>query len=346
MARQPEPAQHRVGRAGRASSSDGHPRRHVEPDDLPKGDQRQRRLRRAVPLAAGARRSVEEAYWELVIDDIINALECCGPSSTSADGGDGFVSIEVSPRHRPRHRCHRSPMRGTCTSASPAQPVGQDPGHRRGRARDPPDDRRGPQHQHHADLQPRALRRGHRGVPRRASRSSPRGGGDLRSCTASPRSSSAASTPKSTAASTRSARPRRSGCAGKAAVAQAKLAYQIFRDRFSGERWDALAAKGAQRAAAAVGVDVHQEPGLPRPALRRHADRPRHGQHAARRDRSRRSSITASSHRTIDDGVEEAAAILEALERLGIDLDDVGADARGRRRRRRSSSPTTSCCSR
>jgi transaldolase len=33
---------------------------------------------------------------------------------------------------------------------------------------------------------------------------------------------------------------------GKAAVANAKLAYAQFRERFSGERWDALAAKGAR----------------------------------------------------------------------------------------------------
>jgi transaldolase len=33
---------------------------------------------------------------------------------------------------------------------------------------------------------------------------------------------------------------------GKAAIANAKLAYRLFRERFSGARWDALAAKGAQ----------------------------------------------------------------------------------------------------
>src|SRR3954471_12910180 len=32
---------------------------------------------------------------------------------------------------------------------------------------------------------------------------------------------------------------------GKAAVAQAKLAYQLFRSKFTGPRWEALAAKGA-----------------------------------------------------------------------------------------------------
>src|SRR3984957_21269338 len=34
---------------------------------------------------------------------------------------------------------------------------------------------------------------------------------------------------------------------GKAAVAQAKLAYQLFEERFAGARWDALHAKGAHR---------------------------------------------------------------------------------------------------
>jgi transaldolase len=33
---------------------------------------------------------------------------------------------------------------------------------------------------------------------------------------------------------------------GKAAVAQAKLAYQLFRDKFSGDRWSALAELGAK----------------------------------------------------------------------------------------------------
>jgi transaldolase len=33
---------------------------------------------------------------------------------------------------------------------------------------------------------------------------------------------------------------------GKAAVANAKLAYELFREKFSGPRWDALAAKGAR----------------------------------------------------------------------------------------------------
>ena len=60
-----------------------------------------------------------------------------------------------------------------------------------------------------------------------------------------PASSSAGSTPRSTVGSTRSARPRRSRLRGKGAVAQGKLAYQLFQKTFSGPRWEALAAQGA-----------------------------------------------------------------------------------------------------
>ena len=70
-------------------------------------------------LAGG--QSVEEAYWDLVISDINGALEVLRPVFDSSGGGDGFVSIEVSPRPRPRHRGdHRRP-RGTCTSGSPSR---------------------------------------------------------------------------------------------------------------------------------------------------------------------------------------------------------------------------------
>ncbi|MFO7591427.1 MAG: transaldolase [Acidimicrobiia bacterium] len=39
--------------------------------------------------------------------------------------------------------------------------------------------------------------------------------------------------------------PDSSPLRGKAAVANAKLAYQLFRDRFAGDRWEALASRGA-----------------------------------------------------------------------------------------------------
>jgi len=41
--------------------------------------------------------SVEDAYWELVLDDIRHACDVLRPVFDRSDGGDGYVSIEVSP---------------------------------------------------------------------------------------------------------------------------------------------------------------------------------------------------------------------------------------------------------
>ena len=77
---------------------------------------------------------------------------------------------------------------------------------------------------------------------------------------------------------------RPSGAQGKLAVANAKLAYQHYLEAFSGPRWEYLAGKGANEAALPLGVDVDEEPGLPRRDLRRGADRPGDGEHDAARD--------------------------------------------------------------
>lgn len=47
-------------------------------------------------LAGGA--TVEDAYWELVVDDIVAALDVLRPVYDASDGADGFVSVEVDPR--------------------------------------------------------------------------------------------------------------------------------------------------------------------------------------------------------------------------------------------------------
>lgn len=41
--------------------------------------------------------STEETYWELVVSDIVGALDIFGPLHVSSSGLDGFVSVEVSP---------------------------------------------------------------------------------------------------------------------------------------------------------------------------------------------------------------------------------------------------------
>ena len=49
----------------------------------------------AVLIAQG--RSVEEAYWDLVVDDVSVALGLLRPTYDSSNGADGFVSVEVAP---------------------------------------------------------------------------------------------------------------------------------------------------------------------------------------------------------------------------------------------------------
>jgi transaldolase len=41
--------------------------------------------------------TIEDAYWTLVVDDIIDALGVLGPLYDASAGGDGFVSLEVAP---------------------------------------------------------------------------------------------------------------------------------------------------------------------------------------------------------------------------------------------------------
>jgi transaldolase len=109
---------------------------------------------------------------------------------------------------------------------------------------------------------------------------------------------------------------------GKAALAQAKLAYRLFRDRFSGSRWEALQARGArpQRPLWAststknpaypdtlyvdglIGPDTITT--LPEPTIAAFED---HGTLAA----------------TITRGVEDAQATLERLAEVGVDLGEV-----------------------
>jgi transaldolase len=110
---------------------------------------------------------------------------------------------------------------------------------------------------------------------------------------------------------------------GQAALAQAKLAYRLFRERFSGPRWRRLAGLGArpQRPLWAststknpdyadtlyvdglIGPDTVNT--LPESTIAAFED---HGTLA----------------RTIDVGVDEAAGVMRRLAAVGVDMDDVG----------------------
>ncbi len=111
---------------------------------------------------------------------------------------------------------------------------------------------------------------------------------------------------------------------GKAAVAQGKLAYQLFLDAFAGPRWDALAARGAhvQRplwASTSTKNDAYPDTlyvdeligpdtvnTLPENTLEAFAD---HGTLARR----------------VDADVDEARSAWQALADVGVDMDEVAA---------------------
>jgi transaldolase len=110
---------------------------------------------------------------------------------------------------------------------------------------------------------------------------------------------------------------------GQAAVAQAKLAYQLFRERFAGERWSRLASRGAHRQRPLWASTSTKDPAfpdtlyvdsligpdsvttLPEATIAAFED---HGTLA----------------RTIDASVQSAAEVLQRLTALGIDMDAVG----------------------
>lgn len=110
---------------------------------------------------------------------------------------------------------------------------------------------------------------------------------------------------------------------GRAGVAQAKLAYQLFNERFSGKRWERLASHGAHPQLPLWASTSPKNPAygdtryveeligpqtvstLPERTLRAFAD---HGRLS----------------RTIDTGVQDARDVMAWLAGTGIDMDDVG----------------------
>jgi transaldolase len=110
---------------------------------------------------------------------------------------------------------------------------------------------------------------------------------------------------------------------GKAAVANAKRAYELFTERFSGPRWDALAARGAKVQRPLWASTSTKNPAYPDTLYVDHLIGP------DTVNTLPDATIEAfEDHgtlaRTVDQGLDEAHADLEALAAVGVDLEDVG----------------------
>jgi transaldolase len=110
---------------------------------------------------------------------------------------------------------------------------------------------------------------------------------------------------------------------GRAAVAQAKLAYQLFRERFAGHRWERLAAAGAQLQRPLWASTSTKNPSYPDTLYVDELIGPDtvntlpEKTIAAFEDHGR-------LERTVDAGAGEATEVMRRLAAVGVDMDDVG----------------------
>ena len=111
---------------------------------------------------------------------------------------------------------------------------------------------------------------------------------------------------------------------GKAAVAQAKLAYQLFLERFAGPRWEALQAKGAHRQRPLWASTSTKNPAYPDLLYVDNLIGP--DTVNTMPDATVAAFLDHGTvARTIDRAADEARANLDALEAAGIHMADVSA---------------------
>jgi transaldolase len=109
---------------------------------------------------------------------------------------------------------------------------------------------------------------------------------------------------------------------GRAAVANAKLAYQLFLSKFSGPRWQALAARGARVQRPLWASTSTKDPSLPDTLYVDELIGPDtvNTMPDATIDAFEDHGTVA---RTVDAGIDDAREVFAALERVGVDFADV-----------------------
>ena len=121
---------------------------------------------------------------------------------------------------------------------------------------------------------------------------------------------------------TRSAPPRPLALRGKAAIANARLAYQRYEQVFGSERW-----KGSRPRAPGRSARCGRPPGsrtpLRRHPLRRRARRARHGQHHAGGHPAAVADHGVVRAETIRSAYGEAQQVMDTLRAVGVDMGDV-----------------------
>jgi transaldolase len=273
-------------------------------------------------LAACARQglSIEDTYWAVVLDDIVAATDVLRPVFDAQHGGDGFVSVEVAPTlaHdtagtiEAARSLHARVDRPNVMIKIPATLEGIPAIEESIAAGITVNVTLIFSLARHALVIEAYLA----GLERLAA-----AGGDLSSV-----ASVASFFVSRVDTETDRRLPEGSPLRGKAAVANAKLAYALFRDRFSGARWDALAAQGArlQRPlwaststknpaySSTLYVDELIGPDTVNTLAPASIEALQHGEGHQRAG-------------TVAEGVDDARQVMDDLAAAGIDFDDVTA---------------------
>ena len=266
--------------------------------------------------------SVEVAYWDLVIDDVRDALELLRPTFDASAGADGFVSLEVAPE-----LAHDTP--GTIAAACDLHARIDQPNLL---VKIPATAEGVPAIQAMTAAGRSinvtlifSLSRYHQVIEayRSGLEEYARAGGDVRAV------HSVASFFVSRVDSEADRRLEAIGTPdalmlrGRAAVAQAKLAYQLFRDQFADKRWAELHERGAHLQRPLWASTSTKNPAYPNTLYVDSLIGPDtvntlpEGTIVAFEDHG-------TIARTIDDDVDDAAAVLEGIAYIGVDMDDVG----------------------
>ena len=120
-------------------------------------------------------------------------------------------------------------------------------------------------------------------------------------------------------------KPEEGALRGKAAIANARLAYERFGQLFSGPRWDALAGKGARPQRPLWASTSTKDPSYPDTIYMDALIGP-HTVNTAPPQTIDAFADHGVAAETVTKGVEEARATLARLEALGIRMDDVTAE--------------------
>jgi transaldolase len=268
-------------------------------------------------------RTIADAYWELVIADVQDACAVLHPTYDASGGTDGFVSIEVAPELAhdsgatvtAAHDLHRRVARPNAFVKIPATPEGITAIRRTVAAG----------HNVNVTLVFSLFRYGQvmdaylDGLEAFVST----GGDPAQVHSVASFFVSRVDTEvdrRLDAVGTEDARQLR----GRAAIAQAKLAYQLFRDRFSGDRWHGLERRGARAQRPLWASTSTKDPTSPDTLYVDGLIGPDtvttlpESTIAAFEDHGR-------LQRTLDTDLEHAQDVMRRLAAVGIDMDHVGA---------------------